>query len=154
MKASNDFTNISFSEIQDSDIAIKFDDSIIEDKNAEMERDRLDIQAGIMSIPEYREKWYGEDEDTAQEKYQDYFLFKIIDNYLNALSSGGITPEQYVEKVFPNAQNKEELIAYIEQFVGKQEVSMQDILYEGDESGNDEPQDMEEEEDAIQQEEI
>ena len=82
-------------------------------------------------MPEYREKWYGEDEETAIEKYNDHFLYKVIDNYLTALSSGAITPEQYVEKVFPNAQNKLEIIEYIEKMVGKEEADMQDFLYDG-----------------------
>lgn len=135
IKASNDFTNVQFSMMEDAEIRVQFDDSIFEDKTSEMERDRLDVQAGIMSVPEYREKWYGEDEDTAIEKYNDYFLYKIIDNYINALSTGAITPEQYVEKVFPTAPNKLEIIEYIENFVGKQEVDMQDFLYDGDEGG-------------------
>jgi len=96
-----------------------------------------------MSVPEYRQKWYGEDKKTAKEKYNDYFLYKVIDNYLSALSSGAITPEQYVEKVLPNAQNKLEIIEYIEKMVGKEEADMQDFLYDGDESGQQEqPQEV------------
>lgn len=143
MKASNDFTNIQFKPLEDKEIRIMFDDSIFEDKGSEMDRDRLDVQAGIMSVPEYREKWYGEDEETAIEKYNNHFLYKVIDNYLTALSSGAITPEQYVEKVFPNAQNKLEIIEYIEKMVGKEEADMQDFLYDGDESGQQEqPQEV------------
>lgn len=136
IKASNDFTNITFNAIDDSEIKVVFDDSIFEDRNSEMERDRQDVIAGIMSVPEYREKWYGEDEDTAIEKYNDHFLYKVIDNYINALASGAITPDQYVEKVFPNATNKVEIIEYIENFVGKQETDMADFLYDGNESGD------------------
>jgi hypothetical protein len=135
IKASNDFTTTTFSEIKDEDLKIMFDDSIFEDKGAEMERDRLDVQAGILSIPEYREKWYGEDEETAIEKYNEYFLYKIIENYITALSSGAMTPTQYVEKVFPTAQNKEEIINYISEFVGHQEATMSDFLYDGNEQG-------------------
>jgi len=102
-----------------------------------MSRDRLDVQAGIMSIPEYREKWYGEDEETAKEKYQEHFLYNIINNYINALASGAITPEQYVEIAFPNAGNKQEIIEYIEKFVSKQEADVQDFLYEGNEGERD-----------------
>lgn len=137
MKASNDFTNIQFKELEDNEIRIQFDDSIFEDRNAEMSRDRLDVQAGIMSIPEYREKWYGEDEETAKEKYQEHFLYNIINNYINALASGAITPEQYVEIAFPNAGNKQEIIEYIEKFVSKQEADVQDFLYEGNEGERD-----------------
>lgn len=135
VKASNDFTNIQFGLLEDDEVRVVFDDSIFEDKNAEMERDRQDVIAGIMSVPEYREKWYGEDEATAIEKYNDFFLYKVVDNYINALSSGAMTPEQYVEKVFPTAQNKVAIIEYIENFVGRQENDMQDFLYDGDETG-------------------
>lgn len=50
----------------DSDIAIEFDDSIIEDKAAERQQDRTDMAAGIMSKAEYRAKWYGETEEEAK----------------------------------------------------------------------------------------
>lgn len=160
IKASNDFTSIRFNEIKDEDLKIIFDDSIFEDKGAEMDRDRLDVQAGIMSIPEYREKWYGEDEETANEKYNEYFLYKIVENYLTALTSGAMTPTQYVEKVFPNAQNKEEIIEYISSFVGRQEASMSDFLYDGNEQGNqqepiivEEVEETEEEENEVEEEE-
>lgn len=118
--ASNDFTEVIFNPMEDFDIKVKFDDSIFEDKGSEMDRDRLDVQAGIMSVPEFREKWYGETEEEAKAHYQDYFLNKIIDNYLTALTSGAITPAQYVEKVFPDAPNKAEIILYIQGFMTRQ----------------------------------
>jgi A118 family predicted phage portal protein len=135
IKASTDFTSVKFRLIEDKDIKIMFDDSIFEDKGAEMDRDRLDVQAGIMSVPEYREKWYGEDEKTANEKYNEHFLYKIVENYQAALTSGAMTPTQYVEKVFPYAQNKDEIIDYISSFVGRQEATMSDFLYDGNEQG-------------------
>lgn len=39
-------------------ISIQFDASIIEDKTAIRDRDMKEVQMGIMSIEEYREKWY------------------------------------------------------------------------------------------------
>ena len=50
---------------EDCEISIDFDDSIIEDKDAERRRDREEVAMGAMSILEYRMKWYGEDEKTA-----------------------------------------------------------------------------------------
>ena len=47
------------------DIRIDFDDSIIEDKGAERQQDRQDVSMGVMSLPEYRAKWYGETEEIA-----------------------------------------------------------------------------------------
>lgn len=44
----------------DVEIVINFDDSIIEDKETERNRDRQDVSMGVMSHAEYRAKWYGE----------------------------------------------------------------------------------------------
>lgn len=119
--ASNLFTKIKFSEGVLNKIKIQFDDSIIEDKGAEMERDRIDVNSGIMAKYEYRMKWYGEDEKTAKLKVSDNFLYENIDKYMNGLVGGGITPELYVENVFPNLDDKKkaELILYIEEFIAK-----------------------------------
>lgn len=150
IKASNDFTPIKFGQINDDEIKVKFDDSIFEDRGTEMERDRQDVIAGIMSVPEFREKWYGEDEETAMEKYQDQFLYKVIENYLQALTTGAMTPTQYVEVVFPKAPNKEEIIAYIENFIGRNNEPTMEELYRGD--GNEEETNQEDE--TIQEEEM
>ena len=45
---------------EDVDIKIDFDDSIIEDKSAERNNDRTDVGMGVMSLAEYRAKWYNE----------------------------------------------------------------------------------------------
>lgn len=50
---------------EDTDITIDFDDSIIEDKQTERNEDRKDVSMGVMSLPEYRAKWYGETEEKA-----------------------------------------------------------------------------------------
>jgi A118 family predicted phage portal protein len=52
------------------DIDIKFDDSIIEDKQAERSSDRQDVAMGAMPLWEYRMKWYNEDEATAKSRVQ------------------------------------------------------------------------------------
>ena len=45
---------------EDIEITIDFDDSIIEDKQAERNQDMRDVGAGIMRHEEYRAKYYGE----------------------------------------------------------------------------------------------
>lgn len=55
----------------DAEIKIAFDDSIIEDKNSEREQDRKDVAMGVMSLVEYRAKWYGETEEVAAERLPD-----------------------------------------------------------------------------------
>lgn len=49
----------------DTEIVVDFDDSIIEDKQAERQSDRQDVSMGAMTLVEYRAKWYGETDDEA-----------------------------------------------------------------------------------------
>lgn len=51
---------------EDVEISVDFDDSIIEDKQAEFSRDMQLLQAGIMNDWEFRMKWMNEDEATAK----------------------------------------------------------------------------------------
>ena len=51
---------------EDVEISIDFDDSIIVDTESQRAQDRQDVNMGVMSVLEYRMKWYGEDEDTAK----------------------------------------------------------------------------------------
>lgn len=53
---------------EDADIKIDFDDSIIEDKESERSQDRQDVAMGVMSLAEYRAKWYGETEEETDKK--------------------------------------------------------------------------------------
>lgn len=48
------------------EIAINFDDSIIEDSGTQRATDRQDVRDGLMAVWEYRKRWYGEDEATAK----------------------------------------------------------------------------------------
>lgn len=51
---------------EDVEISIDFGDSIIVDTESQRAQDRQDVNMGVMSVLEYRMKWYGEDEDTAK----------------------------------------------------------------------------------------
>lgn len=53
---------------EETEITIDFDDSIIEDKQTERKEDRQDVAMGVMSLAEYRAKWYGETEEQAAKK--------------------------------------------------------------------------------------
>lgn len=64
--AANTFTTLRINDA--SNIEVKFDDSIIEDKQAEKSSDRLDVSMGVMSKEEFRAKWYNEDIETATQK--------------------------------------------------------------------------------------
>lgn len=52
----------------ETEIVVEFDDSIIEDKQAERQSDRQDVSMGAMGLAEYRAKWYGETEEEAARK--------------------------------------------------------------------------------------
>lgn len=52
----------------ETEIVVDFDDSIIEDKQAERQSDRQDVSMGVMSLAEYRAKWYGETEEEAEKR--------------------------------------------------------------------------------------
>lgn len=51
---------------EDVEISIDFDDSIIEDKETEFNRDARMVSMGIMNDWEFRAKWMNEDEETAK----------------------------------------------------------------------------------------
>lgn len=72
--------NFTADHINDENVNITFDDSIIEDKASEIANDRLDVQLGVMSKAEYRAKWYGETEEEAQRKIDEMSVFTIADN--------------------------------------------------------------------------
>ena len=54
--------------INSEDFVIQFDDSIIEDKEAESNRALREVQAGLISKAEYREKIFGETPEIAEEE--------------------------------------------------------------------------------------
>lgn len=51
---------------EDAEISIDFDDSVIEDKESDFNRDARLLQMGIMNDWEFRAKWMNEDEATAK----------------------------------------------------------------------------------------
>ena len=57
--------------INSEDLSVKFDDSIIEDKEAESMRARSEVSAGLLSKVEYRMKVYGETEEIAKQKIKE-----------------------------------------------------------------------------------
>ena len=57
--------------INNEDMVIKFDDSIIEDKETEANRAMREVSAGLISKVEYREKIFGETDEIAKEKIKE-----------------------------------------------------------------------------------
>ena len=64
-------TNFGIYNINTEDMVIQFDDSIIEDKQAESNRALQEISAGVISKAEYREKIFGETPEIAEMKVEE-----------------------------------------------------------------------------------
>ena len=64
LRMGNQYMNAELNE--DVEISIDFDDSIIEDKESDFNRDCRLLQMGIMNDWEFRMKWMNEDEETAK----------------------------------------------------------------------------------------
>lgn len=103
------------------ELVIRFDDSIIQDKDAELVNDRQDVSAGIMSKAEFRAKYYGETLEEAQKYINTQFGDEALVSRLNAFSghvlSGTITVEAFVDNVYPDASNKPELVEQIREAI-------------------------------------
>lgn len=126
----NEFTKQpKFSDFKYTDIKIDFDDSIIEDINAQRERDKGDVNAGLMSNIEYRMKWYNEDEETARQHIFDYFLNVEIDKYVQALKDGVMTPHEFILRAY-GKENDPELEAYITEQLNKASINPMDLFAE------------------------
>ena len=57
--------------VDDEELSIQFDDSIVEDKEAESIRALREVSSGLISKAEYREKIFGETEEIAKQKLQE-----------------------------------------------------------------------------------
>ena len=80
------------------DIQITYDDNIVEDTSSKKTQDLQEVQAGVMSIAEYRAAWYDEDLETATKQLQENGM--LVNVYLTALQAGAMTPEKYCELVY------------------------------------------------------
>lgn len=111
---------------QPTDIEIHFDDSIIEDTEAQKLSDRQDVTNGVMSKVEYRVKYYGEDEETAIEnlmKFNVDLITSKAEQLTTMLNDGYITPTAFVKLVYSPYEkfipdyNEAEMIAKVEDSV-------------------------------------
>lgn len=96
------------------EVNVLFDDNIIEDTQALKDNDLKLVQANVMSIAEYRAKWFNEDDDDAKTFIYENAL--LLDKYLSALQSGALSPTMFVKLVFGDVleeDEKQELIDYI-----------------------------------------
>ena len=100
----NNFTsNPTMQEVALEDIEVQFDDSIIEDTQANKNTDRSDVTSGVLSKVEYRMKYYGEDEGTAVKnllKFNADIFTSKAEQLKTMLNDGLITPEAFVKLVY------------------------------------------------------
>ena len=83
--------------INTEDIVIQFDDSIIEDKEAESNRALRELSAGVISKAEYREKIFGETSDIAEEKIE--MILQEDPKVEDLLGTKQTVPQEEVEEV-------------------------------------------------------
>lgn len=93
-----------------------FNDSILTDEEAERNQDRQDVSMGVMSLSEYRSKWYGEDLETAEAN-----LPEAADPVLDTvqLKQGGLAPgesDPEIQNKTLNGAQTQSLLAIIAQF--------------------------------------
>ena len=80
----NTFGDGTYKFVEETNIEIKFDDSIIEDKESEKASDRTDVNIGIISKANIRAKWYNEDIDTAKANIEEISQSdKTISNFFS-----------------------------------------------------------------------
>ena len=131
----NNFTTNKALNFDEDNIEVVFDDNIVEDSTTKKAAELQEVQAGIMSIAEFRSHWYDEDYDASIKFLQENAM--MVAPYSLALQSGLMTPEMFVNLVYGNnAPNKEELISYITESLGRgQDAESDDYNDEADYNG-------------------
>lgn len=108
----NNFISDKQLSFEEDDIQVVYDDNIMEDTDTKRKNDLAEVNAGVMSIAEYRSRWYDEDYDSALQFVQENGL--LLEKYILPLQSKVITPEMFIDLVFgEDYENKAELLAYI-----------------------------------------
>lgn len=114
----NNFTTNETLNFDEDNIEVVFDDNIVEDSTTKKAAELQEVQAGIMSIAEFRSHWYDEDYDASIKFLQENAM--MVAPYSLALQSGLMTPEMFVNLVYgKNISNRDELISYIIDSLGR-----------------------------------
>lgn len=88
-------------------INIVFDDSIIEDKNAEIERGMKLLTAGVISTEKFMEKYLGYDEEQISEEKED--IMKDLPTIIKMLDANIIDGEMALKLLFEDMPEEERL---------------------------------------------
>lgn len=120
MYVNNTFTSNEKLVFEENDIEVVFDDNIVEDTSTKKAAELTEVQAGVMSIAEFRSHWYDEDYDSAVKFLQENAM--LVAGYVFALQSGVMTAEKFVGIVYgKNCKDKQKLIELIESRYGVQQ---------------------------------
>lgn len=127
------------------DIVVTYDDNLMEDTTSKKEKELAEVNAGVMSIAEFRSHWYDEDYESSIKFLHENGM--LIDKYTLALQSKVITPEMFVDFAFgKNCPNREALIAYITENLTQPQMPT-GFEDEGDNKDDDNQEPKEEEQD-------
>ena len=138
----NTFTTAKKLNFDEDNIEVVFDDNIVEDTSTKKAAELQEVQAGVMSIAEFRSHWYDEDFDSAIAFLQEHAM--LVAPYALVLQSGLMTPEMFVDKVYgPKCANKKELIEYIKESLGRGSSEDDDYDDEDDDQDDDNTSDDE-----------
>jgi len=97
---SNEYCDFKMGAYDPSGIDIVFDDSIIEDKQAEKTADQQEVTTGLMTNVAYAIKWKGMEEKDALVKYQYLDIAKRANTIMPLLNAKLITPELAIELIY------------------------------------------------------
>jgi len=107
---SNEYCEFKIGTYDPDGIDIVFDDSIIEDKQAEKTADQQEVTTGLMTNVAYAIKWKGMEEKDALIKYQYLDIAKRANTIMPLLNAKLITPELAIELIYGKDNNTKALL--------------------------------------------
>ena len=107
------YCDLKIGSYDDDEIDIIFDDSIIEDKEAEKAADRAEVDSGLMSYVDYAQKWKGMSEEDAKKEFSYLDITKKANKIMPLLNDKLITPELALKFIYGENFDKK-LLDYLE----------------------------------------
>lgn len=129
---SNAYCKLKVASYKPDEIEILFDDSIIEDKDAQKKNDQVELEKGLMTHVEYAIKWDAMEEKDAKAKYQYLDIVKKANALMPLLEAKLITPEYAVDLIYGDGSvvfDKAKILEYLE----KDDLNLEDGEFKEDE---------------------
>lgn len=135
---SNAYCDLKVSNYNEDEIDILFDDSIIEDKQAEKQSDMIQVQAGTMSYVEYAIKWYAMSEEDAKAKYLYLDIVKKGNAIMPLLDAKLITPELAIELIYGDDSKAPKIdINKLKEYLEKDPLNIDDGEFDDEQGADD-----------------